>query len=268
MGRKKNSEPTAPATPTAELPPLKIGSRVRCTDDQVEGRITWANGVSVKIQWDDSEQVTWRRDSLAGRPVEILDADDGSEPRPPAEPAAAEEAAPAEPPAAGPGTTAATAEAQALEEHLQGNAVAEGNEASGDYDRRQDHGNDDGSARHTEAATELVPPSDAPAEQTDAGTATEPLQPSPKPKRQRKAPAEAKEKKLSALAAAARVLAEEGRPMTCKEMIGAMAAKGYWTSPAGKTPDATLYSAILRQLAKGEQSRFTKTDRGNFGLRG
>jgi hypothetical protein len=32
---------------------LKIGSRVRCTDDGVEGRITWANGISVKIQWDD-----------------------------------------------------------------------------------------------------------------------------------------------------------------------------------------------------------------------
>jgi hypothetical protein len=31
--------------------------------------------VSVKIQWDDGEQVTWRRDSLAGRPVEILDAE-------------------------------------------------------------------------------------------------------------------------------------------------------------------------------------------------
>jgi hypothetical protein len=28
--------------------------------------------------------------------------------------------------------------------------------------------------------------------------------------------------------------------MTCKELIGAMAAKGYWTSPGGKTPEATL----------------------------
>ena len=27
----------------------------------------------VKIRWDDGEQVTWRRDSLAGRPIEILD---------------------------------------------------------------------------------------------------------------------------------------------------------------------------------------------------
>jgi hypothetical protein len=43
-----------------------------------------------------------------------------------------------------------------------------------------------------------------------------------------------------------------------------MTAKGYWTSPGGKTPHATLYSAILRELAKGEASRFVKTDRGRF----
>ncbi len=54
---------------------LRIGSRVRCTDDGVTGRIVWANGVSVKINWDDGEQVTWRRDSLATRPIEILDAE-------------------------------------------------------------------------------------------------------------------------------------------------------------------------------------------------
>jgi hypothetical protein len=54
----------------------KIGSRVRCTDDQVEGRIVWANAVSVKIRWTDGEQVTWRRDSLASRPIEILEPSD------------------------------------------------------------------------------------------------------------------------------------------------------------------------------------------------
>ena len=50
--------------------------------------------------------------------------------------------------------------------------------------------------------------------------------------------------KLSALDAAAKVLAEEGRAMGCQEMIQAMADKGYWASPGGKTPAATLYSAI------------------------
>lgn len=54
--------------------------------------------------------------------------------------------------------------------------------------------------------------------------------------------AQAKPKKLSALDAAAKVLGEAGQPMNCQEMIQAMAAKGYWTSPGGKTPSATLYS--------------------------
>jgi hypothetical protein len=63
---------------------------------------------------------------------------------------------------------------------------------------------------------------------------------------------------------AARVLAEAGEPMTCQEMIDAMAAKKYWASPGGKTPSATLYSAILRELSKGSESRFVKTERGKF----
>jgi hypothetical protein len=38
---------------------------------------------------------------------------------------------------------------------------------------------------------------------------------------------------MSCLNAAAKVLAEKGEAMTCKEMIEAMAAKGYWTTPGG-----------------------------------
>ena len=71
--------------------------------------------------------------------------------------------------------------------------------------------------------------------------------------------------KLSALDAAAKVLAESGEPLTSKAMIDAMATKGYWTSPGGKTPHATLYAAILREiLSKGVDARFTKTERGHF----
>jgi hypothetical protein len=76
-------------------------------------------------------------------------------------------------------------------------------------------------------------------------------------------------KKLSALDAAARVLAETGRPMNCRELIEAMAARGYWTSPQGKTPEATLYAAILREAAtKGADARFVKVERGTFARRG
>jgi hypothetical protein len=76
---------------------------------------------------------------------------------------------------------------------------------------------------------------------------------------------EAKAKKLSQLDAAAKVLAETREPMNCKELVDVMTAKGYWTSPGGKTPHATLYSAILREMAtKGNDARFKKTERGHF----
>jgi hypothetical protein len=79
--------------------------------------------------------------------------------------------------------------------------------------------------------------------------------------------AEAKPKKLGCLDAAAKVLGETGQAMTCQEMIDAMATKGYWTSPNGKTPSATLYAAILREITtKAKESRFTKTERGKFAL--
>ncbi|WP_161604576.1 winged helix-turn-helix domain-containing protein [Roseiconus nitratireducens] len=75
------------------------------------------------------------------------------------------------------------------------------------------------------------------------------------------------EKKFSCLSAAATVLQERGEPMNTQEMIAAMAEAGYWTSPGGKTPHATLYSAILRELKKGDESRFVKVERGRFGVR-
>jgi hypothetical protein len=74
-----------------------------------------------------------------------------------------------------------------------------------------------------------------------------------------------KPKRTSGLDAAAKVLAESGEPMTAKEMVEVAAAKGYWKSPGGKTPHATVYSAIIREIAKkGDASRFVKADRGKF----
>jgi hypothetical protein len=55
---------------------------------------------------------------------------------------------------------------------------------------------------------------------------------------------EPKPKKLSALDAAAKVLATTGEPMTTKAMVEAMTERGLWTSPGGKTPQATLYTAV------------------------
>ena len=81
----------------------------------------------------------------------------------------------------------------------------------------------------------------------------------------KKAKANKGDEKLSALDAAAKVLGESAEALNTKQMVDAMAAKGYWTSPGGKTPHATLYSAILREIkTKGSEARFKKTDRGHF----
>jgi hypothetical protein len=71
--------------------------------------------------------------------------------------------------------------------------------------------------------------------------------------------------KVSAIAAAANVLAGAKEPMNAKEMIEAMAAKRLWTSPGGKTPHATLAAAIIREIAsKGKEARFKKVAPGRF----
>jgi hypothetical protein len=84
-------------------------------------------------------------------------------------------------------------------------------------------------------------------------------------KKTRKAKPEAEGKKMSALDAAAKVLEQKGTAMTCPELIGVMAAKGYWSSPNGKTPAATLYAGIITEIKKkGPESRFKKTAPGRF----
>ena len=76
---------------------------------------------------------------------------------------------------------------------------------------------------------------------------------------------EGKSKKLSAIDAAAKVLAEANEALNTKQMIEAMATGGLWTSPGGKTPSATLYSSIIREIAtKGNDARFVKAERGKF----
>ena len=233
-------------TAAAGLPALKIGGRVRRTDDLAEGRIVWANGVSVKIAWDEGEPVTWRRDSLAGRPIEIL-ADDEDRPAPAAAPEPTEPADPETPPAA-PETA----------QEPPGGAASPSAPTT---------------VETPPAAAEAAPAPEPPIPAADAtdgppAPAGEPTPTAGKPKRRRKTAAEPQQKKLSALDAAARVLAETGAPMNCKEMIGAMAGKGYWMSPGGKTPDATLCSAILREIkVKDEQSRFLKVGPGRFARR-
>ena len=109
------------------------------------------------------------------------------------------------------------------------------------------------------------------------GDAAEP-EPRPEPQPRSKVPAKAHQpgvpkaaqapRPMTCLDAAAAVLKDAGQPMQCKAMVAAMAAAGLWSSTA-PTPAATLYSAILREVAKrGEAARFRKTDRGHFTLNG
>ena len=74
-------------------------------------------------------------------------------------------------------------------------------------------------------------------------------------------------RKPSGLDAAAQVLAASGDPMRSKDIVDAMLSQGLW-STNGKTPHATIYAAIIREIQnKGGASRFEKTDRGRFQIR-
>ena len=84
----------------------------------------------------------------------------------------------------------------------------------------------------------------------------------------KKAAKEPKPKKLSLLDAAAQVLKAKGEPMRCKDMVATMVEKGLWKTSA-PTPEATLYSAILREITtKKNEARFKKSDRGLFAFNG
>jgi hypothetical protein len=84
----------------------------------------------------------------------------------------------------------------------------------------------------------------------------------PKAKREKKASG-----KVSGLDLAAKVLADAGEPLNAKTIAERAIAAGWKTN--GKTPHATLYSAIIREIAtKGSEARFKKADRGMFAASG
>lgn len=112
-------------------------------------------------------------------------------------------------------------------------------------------------AKKTTNAADSTQANDAPHTPHTPHTQTVPA------RRAKKAP------KLSAMRAAVQVLAdapEEG--MRTKDMVEAMGKQGLWTSPSGKTPEATLYAGITREIAKkGDAARFRKVSKGRFVLR-
>jgi hypothetical protein len=79
-----------------------------------------------------------------------------------------------------------------------------------------------------------------------------------------KARAPKPDRPLSGLDAAAKVLVDAGEPMRVGDIFAAIQTKGLWATK-GKTPEATLYAAIIREIRdKGVDSRFEKKDRGLF----
>jgi len=78
------------------------------------------------------------------------------------------------------------------------------------------------------------------------------------------APAPKADKPMSGLDAAAKVLSEAEMPLNAKMIVERILAKGLWKT-GGKTPSATIYAAMIREIAaKGDKARFKKTDRGLF----
>ena len=75
--------------------------------------------------------------------------------------------------------------------------------------------------------------------------------------------------KMSLVDAAIQVMQEAGEPMNTKRIVELVSERGLWEpSRGGKTPHATLYSSILREIRdKGDKSRFEKTERGKFALK-
>jgi len=84
----------------------------------------------------------------------------------------------------------------------------------------------------------------------------------------RKTGAPTAHKPMSGLDAAAKVLADGGKPMRARELVDAMIKGGLWKC-GGRTPHSTIYAAMIREIAaKGDAARFKKVDRGLFTFNG
>jgi len=69
-------------------------------------------------------------------------------------------------------------------------------------------------------------------------------------------------KRKGILDIAAEMLARSKKPMGAKEIVERALDKGLWQT-SGKTPSATLYAAMIREIAaKGKDARCQKGERG------
>ena len=116
-------------------------------------------------------------------------------------------------------------------------------------------------------ATPKTAKAKATAKTQTTGRARRPATAAPAAPAETPAPA-APEKKLSLLNAALAVLKSGDESLTTRQMVAAAKDRGLWTPGSGKTPEQTLYSAIMREIRdKGDASRFEKDARGHFKAR-
>jgi hypothetical protein len=91
------------------------------------------------------------------------------------------------------------------------------------------------------------------------------LAPAPAPAPVEPAPV-APARRMSLVGAAVVILQRDECQLPVREILRRITESGLWSSPAGKTPEQTLYSAIIREIAtKGTDARFRRGDqRGAF----
>lgn len=78
-------------------------------------------------------------------------------------------------------------------------------------------------------------------------------------KTQKTAEPKAPEKKTSLIKAAVAILERSEEALGAKQLVERAKAEGLWTPGEGKTPEQTLYSAMVREIkTKGDSARFTK----------
>ena len=116
----------------------------------------------------------------------------------------------------------------------------------------------DGETLAAHEAEAAAPAKAAPAKAKASGAKAKAAPAAPSPKA-------VPQKGLSLLNAAAAVLERSDAPMAVRGMIEEAKAQGLWTPRGGKTPEQTLYSAIIREIRdRGGESRFRKDGRGLF----
>ena len=198
---------------------IKIGSRVRYTGNAVnsEGTITWCSGTHVKIEWDNGEKSTWMRSELEGPTVTVL----GLADEPAKTPAAETPETPTVGAAAPEVDQPATTPPDAPDAKPAANLAEERADVLGFDEHGREH-----QAGAVEADTTVKA----------------------KARRANKAPTAPKEKKASCLDAAAKVLGEAGQPMTCQEMIDAMAKGCGHVSPSDFLKKAHFFLSCPAQL--------------------